>query len=195
MLFIYCWRNNAESPHLMSKRMSNYHSLPLFLLTLTISIFLSLTVLFLVPLITRTRCVQAPVQDVTQQCLLLLGQLCCGCGHKALSVGLQSVIPSPWDRNEQSLRQRNGMQMAQTRTFWENGSCLSNMFVKTWVNWPLKYLFWEIEATAQPVGKWSCWMPSLCSSPSPELMQLCPPTHPQYKKNNADIEPIVHVNI
>lgn len=70
---------------------------------LTIAIFLSLALLLLVALITGTGSVQAPVQDVAQECLLLIGQLGCGRGHKAHSVGLHGVIASPGERVDRQL--------------------------------------------------------------------------------------------
>lgn len=66
---------------------------------LTIPIFFCLAVFLAIPLITGAGRVQTPVQDVSQQHLLLIGQLCCGRGHQAASVGLCAIIASPVDRN------------------------------------------------------------------------------------------------
>lgn len=66
---------------------------------LTIPIFLRLAVFLAIPLITGAGRVQTPVQDVSQQHLLLIEQLCCGRGHQATSVGLCAIITSPVDRD------------------------------------------------------------------------------------------------
>ncbi len=66
--------------------------------TLTIAVFFSLALLLLVPLITGRGSVQAPVQEIAQQHLLLIRQLCSGRGYKARSVGLHGVIASPWEK-------------------------------------------------------------------------------------------------
>lgn len=70
--------------------------------SLTIAVLLPLAPFLLVALITRAGSVQAPVQDVTQQPFLLQGQFSCGRGHKAGSVGLHGIIPSPLGESRQS---------------------------------------------------------------------------------------------
>lgn len=61
-----------------------------FCYTLTVTLLLALTLL--VTIITRAA-VQTPVEEAAQQCLLLAGQLSSGCGDKAASVLLNTVLP------------------------------------------------------------------------------------------------------
>lgn len=89
--------------------------------TLTLCVFLSLALLLQVALVTRNGSVQAPVQDVPQERLLLIGQLCRGRCHKAGSVGLHVVIASPWEKADKpwvTVSHRSVSQMVHTNTFW-----------------------------------------------------------------------------
>lgn len=212
-VFSYCWCDNAESSYLMSKGWVTQSFilslLPIFLLTLTISIFLSLAVLFLVPLITRTRRVQAPVQDVTQQRLLLLGQLCCGCGHKTLSAGLQSIISSPWEKmsnHENRIACRWHKQAPSGNMDYAYLTCLlrsdrtgmSNIYFCTSLRvriYSAANIYYHVSGPSHLTGLFIFYLYiCLCTSfqcrPSKELTQLCLLTHPQWKKKkNADTQP------
>lgn len=70
--------------------------------SLTIAILLHLALFLLVALITGAGSVKAPVQDVTKQPFLLLGQLSRGRGHEAGSVGLHGIIPPPRGESTQT---------------------------------------------------------------------------------------------
>ena len=62
-------------------------------ISLTLSILFSFA--FLVSLVARTGRIQAPIEDVPQQRLLLSGQLCRGCGQKAAPVVLHALLSPP----------------------------------------------------------------------------------------------------
>lgn len=137
--FSYCWRDNAESSHLMSKRMSTLPFTHFLVDTYHLHLSLPRCPLPGPPHNQNKTCpgsspgcrpATSPLASTALLWVWPQNSLCGSAKHHLFSL-----------RESEQLLQQNSMQMAQTNTFWKHGLCKSNMFIKIWQNWLVKNLF------------------------------------------------------